>query len=661
MSAVLEQNSYPADAPATPPIVVIGTGPVGIRFVEELLQRNPDVPIVIYGNEPWEPYNRVRLAGLLTGELDFGDIQTPLRLQERHRVIQHHNREIIAIDRANRMVRDRLGNWQPYSKLVLATGSRPHIPDVDGIDKAGIFTFRNLNDAQQLIARRTRSRRAVVLGGGLLGLEAARGLRKYSTEVIIVEHARHLMSHQLDDEAGALLREFVMLQDIRVLLGDSIKRVLGDDRITGIELRSNRTIDCDTMVIAAGIRPNLELARDGGIFVGRGIRVNDRMQTNDPDVFAVGECVEHRDKVYGLVAPGLEQAGVAAHTITGGKSDYTGSQAATRLKVVGVSVFSTGCVHECDTASQVQTLSWRQADSGAYRRVLLQRGRIVGAISYGEWDESNRVQEAVQRARYLWPWQQRRFARTGKLWPAQEAVDVNDWPASAIVCQCTSISRGTLGKAQAAGHCSVVALSAHTGAGTVCGSCKPLLADLAGASVLEPEPGNRALVWTGIMSLLAVLAMLFAPAIPFADSVQVSIPWDQLWRNGLLKQISGFTLLGLGMVASLVSLRKRIGRIRFGDFAYWRVIHVVLGVLAVATLLAHTGLRLGNNLNLYLMLSFVGLLLVGAIAGGVIGLQHALPRTTAKRVREWSLWAHILLLWPLPALLGFHVFKSYWF
>jgi nitrite reductase (NADH) large subunit len=207
MSAVLDENLLHADAEAATPVVVVGTGPVGIRFVEELLQRSPDTRVTLYGNEPWEPYNRVRLAGLLTGELNFAGIQNPLKLPGRHQVIQHHNCAIVSIDRAHRQVCDRIGRRQGYSQLVLATGSSPHIPGIEGIDRRGVFTFRNLDDAQRLLARRARSRHAVVLGGGLLGLEAARGLQKHHTEVTVVEHAVRLMAQQLDDEAADLLRE----------------------------------------------------------------------------------------------------------------------------------------------------------------------------------------------------------------------------------------------------------------------------------------------------------------------------------------------------------------------------------------------------------------------------------------------------------------------
>jgi nitrite reductase (NADH) large subunit len=661
MSAVLDENLEQQPIGSPPPVVVVGTGPVGIRFVEELLQRQPGAAVVIYGNEPWEPYNRVRLAGLLTGETSFAGIQNPLQLAAGNRVLQQHNCAVIAIDRARRHIVDRLGRVQAYSQLLLATGSRPHIPNIAGVQQGGIFTFRNLNDAQELVARRTRCRRAVVLGGGLLGLEAARGLQKFNTQVVVIEHAPRLMAQQLDDESAELLRAHMMSFGIQVVLGDSVKRVVGTGVIEAVELRSGRIIDCDTLVIATGIQPNLELAREADIAVGRGIRVNDRMQTSDEYIYAVGECVEHRERIYGLAAPGFEQAAVAAHQIAGGESHYAGSQAATRLKVAGVSVFSAGRTGERDALAELHTLNWRAYNSGEYRKILLKRNRLAGVIAYGDWDESSRVQEAVQHGRYIWFWQRRRFHRQGKLWAAQQAADVNAWPASAIVCQCTNVTRGTLSKAFAAGHCSVEALRTQTGAASVCGSCRPLLAELAGGQSLTAEAGSLTLLWGGGLASLLALLIVLAPAIPYAGSVQVELRLDTLWRDALIKQISGFSLLALGLLVSLISLRKRVRRVSFGSFSRWRSLHVLLGILAVLTLVAHTGLRLGHQLNAYLMLTFVSLLLVGGLASGVTGLQHRLPREFAQQSRSLSLWAHILLIWPLPVLLGFHILKVYWF
>jgi nitrite reductase (NADH) large subunit len=188
--------------------------------------------------------------------------------------------------------------------------------------------------------------------------------------------------------------------------------------------------------------------------------------------------------------------------------------------VAGVSVISAGRCSERDASVQLHSLTWRSSDSSRYRRLLLQRNRLRGVIAFGDWNESSRAQEFVQRACYIWPWQRRCFLRTGELWPFQDAANVNDWPASTVVCQCTGVNRGTLSRAILAGHRSVEALGGQTGASSVCGNCKPLLAELAGRQASEPESGSRTLVWTGMAALLAALAMLFAPSIPFADSVQ---------------------------------------------------------------------------------------------------------------------------------------------
>ena len=661
MSAVLKETDVNLETSSVPPVVVVGTGPVGIRFVKELLKRDPSISVVIYGNEPWEPYNRVRLASLLTGEETLAGIQNPLDLKDNHHVVQHHNCEIVSIDRENKIIHDQQGNVQQYSKLVLATGSSPHIPNIEGIDKSGIYTFRNLNDVQDLSARLTRSRHVIVLGGGLLGLEAARGLQKFNTSVTVIEHASHLMANQLDNEAGNLLREHMLSEKVNIFLKDGVKKVFGSDRIKAVKLISGRIIECDTLVIATGIKPNIKLALDAGIPVGRGVRVNDQMQTRDTDIFSIGECAEHRGKIYGLVSPGLEQAGVAAHRITGSKSHYKGTNEATRLKVAGVSVFSAGRTGNDEETSHLKVITWRSHGGNYYRKILLHRNRLVGAVGFGNWDESSRILEAVRYNRHLWPWQIKRFIRTGNVWPVEEATNINEWPSAAIVCQCTKVNRGTLSKAINEGDNTVEALCSRTGASSVCGSCKPLLADMLGGQAIEAENGSRTLIWTAVFTMLMAFSFLLVPAIPFAESVQENIRLDFLWRNSIAKQATGFSLLAMGILISLISLRKRVTRISIGDFSLWRVIHVLVGVVAIVTLFAHTGLRLGSHLNLYLMLSFIGLLLAGGMASGAIGLQHALPRQLINATREMSLWTHILLLWPLPVLLGFHVFKSYWY
>jgi len=224
-----------------------------------------------------------------------------------------------------------------------------------------------------------------------------------------------------------------------------------------------------------------------------------------------------------------------------------------------------------------------------------------------------------------------------------------------------AVNRGQLSAAFENGCATQESLSESTGAGTVCGSCKPLLQQLLGAVKLEPVRAAKLLAGFSVISLLVALLFLFPGGISYNDSVQVDWRWDVLWTNSLAKQISGFSLLGASVLLGLLFLPKRVKSIRWGDFAVWRAIHVVIGLLLVLTLLAHTGFRMGSHLNFYLMTSFVVLLLAGAIIGAVVGMQHMMPLTISRQLRRYAVWTHILLLWPLPALLGFHVLKTYWY
>jgi nitrite reductase (NADH) large subunit len=249
------------------------------------------------------------------------------------------------------------------------------------------------------------------------------------------------------------------------------------------------------------------------------------------------------------------------------------------------------------------------------------------------------------------------------LWNDADSENVIDWPAAATVCNCTGVTRGQLDDANRRGACTVIELANATGASTVCGSCKNLLADYVGGNVSpEPVKGFRSLLTASALALLVMLVALLLPSLQYGSSVQGEWNMDVLWRDSLFKQISGFTLLGLSILVSLLSLRKRFRKIiNRWDFAYWRLAHGIIGVVIIAALLAHTGFRLGSHLNFYLMLVFSMLLLVGAVAGGVIAYEHSLPARITKRVRSWAVWSHILLLWPLPALLGFHILKTYYF
>ena len=662
-TAVLEEQEFIADSMgAKLPIVIVGTGPVGIRTAQELLRHAPDTPIVQYGAEPWLPYDRVKLSSLLAGEVTTLDIQNELRTSPDHHVVQHHNCAIQSIDRANACVTDVNGRRQPYSKLVLAVGSSPHLPHIEGIENPNIFAFRNLNDVQQLLARRVRSRRTVVIGGGLLGLEAARAMQKNNTEVVVIEHNARLMQRQLDEQAADLLREHLLQMGIKIYLKTAIKSFEANASNHYIYLANGKSIVCDTVIVATGIKPNVQLAMDAGLHVGRGIKVNDALQTSDPDIYAVGECAEHNGLVYGLVAPGMEQASVAAHHIVGASVAYRGSVSATRLKVVDKTVFSTGIVGDDVDVNFHRQLIFQNASQGIYRCLTLRRYELVGAVALGSWSQVSRVQEMITHRRKLYPWQIQRFKNTGELWSEETSSHVANWPAKAVVCNCTGITRGELTGALEQGNRTLDKLMQCTGASTVCGSCRPLVAQLVddAPAVSRTTKGITATAILAIVGLIATLLLLGMPAIEAAATVQ-KFSLNFLWEDTFWKQVTGYTVLALSVIGLFMSLRKRWNWFRLGEFNYWRVLHIALGVTVLAVLLLHTGLQLGANLNLALMLTFLGIALTGSLAGAVVALESRLDPLIAKRARSFINYVHLIVFWPLPVLLGFHIASFYYF
>lgn len=645
------------------PIIIIGNGPVGMRAADELLKKAPDSKLIIYGDEQQEPYNRIQLSSWLAGDVDWNSLLQPLQTTNADNIEQRFGYKIVNIDTINKTVQDNTGHEQPYIKLILATGSNPYEPNIPGIDQHGVYTFRNFNDANSLIARRARTHHTVILGGGLLGIESARAMQKNNTKVTLIEHADRLLSNQLDNDASELLKQEILALGIDLIIADSVTEILGENRVQGIKLRSGNQITCDTVILSTGIRPNIELAKQAKLAYNRGIIVNDSMQTSNDDIYAIGECAEHREKIYGLVAPGLEQASVAIANLCSIDHFYTGSVAASRLKVIGTQVFSMGPMGNDAIQHYGSNYVYQNKKEGIYRKILIHRYRLVGAIGLGQWDETVRLQSTIGNAAIIYPWQIIRFLKTGNIWPEEIGQNVSAWPANAIVCQCMGVTRSSISECISLGACSTDQVSQKTGASTVCGSCKPLVQDLLGNnSPLEPAPFYKPLAIFSVISLLAAVLLLIAPTIPYANSVQVPWQWDQLWRNQLFKQISGFSILGIFSIGLLISLRKRFRRFdKWGSFDLWRLTHIALGTMVIAVLIAHTGFRMGNGINFLLMLSFSLMLVVGSFSTGVIAFEHKIGNAIATQLRRLSIFAHILLFWPVPALLGWHILKGYWY
>jgi nitrite reductase (NADH) large subunit len=365
------------------PLVVVGNGMAAARLVDELAKAALGrYAIAVIGDEPRLAYNRVLLSSVLAGETASHDIELRPAAWWRDRgVTLKYGSTATGIDVGRRELRIANEESIAFSRLVLATGSTPLRLNVAGAGLAGVHTFRDSRDVDLLLTLAARKKRVVVVGGGLLGLEAAYGLAKAGASVTLLHLMDRLMERQLDAPAAQLLKSLVERKGIRILLDANTARLHGETRVEGVELTDGRRIDADAVIFAAGIRPNVALAKDAGIAVNRGIVVDDHLRTGEADIFALGECAEHRGICYGLVEPAYEQARVLARHLAGGTVAYGGSVVATNLKVSGVSVFSAGDFTGAETS---EAIVLNDAGRGTYKKLVISDGRLAGAVLVGD-------------------------------------------------------------------------------------------------------------------------------------------------------------------------------------------------------------------------------------------------------------------------------------
>jgi nitrite reductase (NADH) large subunit len=365
------------------PLVIVGNGMAAARLVDELAKTALGrYAVAVIGEEPRLAYNRVLLSSVLAGETGSHEIELRPADWWRHRgVTVRYGYRVTEIDVGRRELKIEGEESMEYSKLVLATGSTPLRLNVPGADLAGVHTFRDTRDVDLLLTLAAGKKRVVVVGGGLLGLEAAYGLAKAGAPVTLLHLMDRLMERQLDLPAADLLKTLVERKGIRILLNASTARIHGEGHVEAVELADGSRIEADAVIFAAGIRPNVALAKDAGIAVNRGIVVNDEMQTASPDIFALGECAEHRGTCYGLVEPAYEQARVLARHLAGRPASYQGSVVSTNLKVSGVSVFSAGDFMGGEGSESLVLTDRRR---GTYKKLVIADGRLTGAVLIGD-------------------------------------------------------------------------------------------------------------------------------------------------------------------------------------------------------------------------------------------------------------------------------------
>jgi len=489
-------------------LVVIGNGMAGARLVEDLLARGggAQFEIVMFGDEPYGNYNRILLSGVLSGTHHAQDIFiNPLAWYEEHNITLHAGVRVERIDRAAKQVCGAGAVVETYDKLVIATGSSAFVPPVEGLYrseeesesairnpqsafKEGVFVFRTLDDCDGMAKYAENVKRAAVIGGGLLGLEAARGLLNRGLETHVVHLMSHLMEVQLDGQAGQTLQRSMEQLGVRVHLEKATTAILGNGRVTGLQFKDGSTLDCEMVVISAGIRPNTQLAKDAGLKVERGIVVDDALTTDDPEVFAVGECAQHRGLVYGLVAPLWEQTAVLAGRLTGRRPEavYAGSKLSTKLKVMGVDLAVMGAKEPEQDHDEVVLYS--EPSRGVYKKLIVREGRLRGAMLLGDTSTAAGLWQAFDRASLL-PDNRAEllFALAGEA----QSQSVTDLPHEAQICNCNGVSKGAIINAVKGGCTSLKKLCDTTRAGTGCGACRPQVAELlqlAAGDLLTEDP-----------------------------------------------------------------------------------------------------------------------------------------------------------------------------
>jgi nitrite reductase (NADH) large subunit len=465
-------------------LVVIGNGMAGARAVEEVLARDKNrFDIVMFGAEPYGNYNRILLSNILSGAQDVSEIFiNPLAWYEENGVKLHAGALVHEIDRAAKVVLSENGVRERYDKLLIATGSRAFIPPMAGINgpdgklKRGVFGFRTIDDCNAIVLQAKESRRAAVIGGGLLGLEAARGLLNHGCEVHVVHLAGHLMEMQLDTTGGSILRSSMQAMGVNVHLQKMTTEVLGEDCVTGLAFKDGTTLDCDMVVVSAGIKPNAEIGLRCGLSVERAIVVDNHMRSvSDTNVYVVGECAQHRGRVYGLVAPLWEQAKVFADHVTGAKPEaaYHGSKLATKLKVMGVELASMGITEPAEDRDEI--IQFTEPKKGTYKKLIVRDGRLVGGILMGDISKAAYLMQCFDRDA---PLPDERLSLLFDLGTPSQKVTIAEMPAEMQVCNCNGVSKATIAACVAGGVRSAAGVMNATRAGKGCGSCKSLVAEV---------------------------------------------------------------------------------------------------------------------------------------------------------------------------------------
>lgn len=511
-------------------LVVIGNGMAGMRTVEELLKLAPDLyEISVFGAEPYCNYNRILLSPVLAGEKTLEDIIINQDdWYNENGITLFKGESVTQIDRKNRSVTGAKGTTVRYDRLLIATGSSPFILPIPGRELSGVVGFRDIKDVERMLDASKKGRHAVVIGGGLLGLEAANGLRKQGMEVTVVHNSASLMDRQLDEPAAVLLQNSLEQTGLTFLMAAQTEAILGEKEVRAIRFRDGLEIPADLIVMAVGIRPNIELAKTAGIHCERGVVVNDTMQTFDPSIYAVGECVQHRGDLFGLVAPSFEQAKVCANQLAEvGTGRYQGSVTSTKLKVTGIDLFSAG---DFKGGDGFEELILQDPSRGVYKKLVVKDNRIRGAVLYGDTVDGGWYFQLMKEATDIQSFRESiLFGRANMADEGREGQSVSAMPDDAEVCGCNGVCKKTVVDAILDKKLFTLDdVRAHTKASSSCGSCTGLVEQILHATVgnYDPTPAEKPMCACTIHSHDAVRNHINEQKLKSLGEIFIRLNWN---------------------------------------------------------------------------------------------------------------------------------------
>jgi nitrite reductase (NADH) large subunit len=603
-------------------IVIIGSGMVSHHFIAEL-NRLGARDITCLGDE--EFIDRTKLVHLLDGSENRSSL-----------TLDNPNCNFIrgkadSIDRRHRAVLMRGERFQ-YDLLVLATGARSVIPPIKGADLA--VPLRTLADAQRIL--HSEANEIAVIGGGVLGIEVAHALRNTGKKISVVHMRKAILERQMDEETSVLLQTELEKEGVRFYLGDAASEITRK----GVNVK-DQLVPAGLVVLCAGVVPDDHLAKTAGLECNQGVIVNDQMLTNDPSIYAIGDCTRHQGDSYCLVQTGYKQAEIAANHIAGIETAFKKHNPATRLKTH----------HKAFAIGTFNGTAMTYKNPHHLRKIWLdEEGRITSAVVFGDWENLPSLHDYLSHGKVIPIWRQLSFKLTGELFPLTHQHP-RLWADDAMVCQCLQVSCGTIRNAIQSGCTSIPQVMAYTTAGSGCGSCKPLLAQLL---TQKPEP----VIHAGKLQTMAAIAMALSLAVilfsvPFPESFKQS--WDVIWRSNFFKQVSGYSMLTVGILLAVIGLRKRSEKLsRAGNYDTWRLIHTALGLLAVAGVVIHSGARFGDGINFLLTSSLVLTMASGSIYGLWVAREHKNPNPLIRSLLNGT---HLLFMGLLPVLVIYHIIQ----